>query len=161
MPALNGVPGKDHRGDREDPTWTACRARIIVEIAKTPLGRARVANASERLDRTVADMREKHRVNVSQGEKLADGVQRPEAVGANVLPQLVPLPPESRVVVPPAEKAGQGETRVREVGGDVDRGFEGLGETLEEEQAPACPEGQDLPSMEVDTIEKAEADLRE
>ncbi len=37
------------------------------EIAKTPLGRVRIANASERLDRTVAEMGEKHRVDVPRG----------------------------------------------------------------------------------------------
>ncbi len=37
------------------------------EIAKTPLGRVRIANASERLDRTVAEMGENHRVDVPQG----------------------------------------------------------------------------------------------
>ena len=70
------------------------------EIAKTPLGRARIANASERLDRTVAEMGEKHRVDVPQGEKLEDGVQQPDAVAEDVLPQFIPLPPESRVVLP-------------------------------------------------------------
>ena len=44
------------------------------EAAKTPLGRARIANASERLDRTVAEMAEKHRVDVPQGEKSEGGV---------------------------------------------------------------------------------------
>ena len=69
--------------------------------AKTPLGRARIANASERLVRTVAEMGEKHRVDVPQGEKLEklDGVQQHDAA-EEVLPQFIPLPPESRVVLP-------------------------------------------------------------
>ena len=71
------------------------------ETAKTPLGRVRIANASERLDRTVAEIGEQHRIDVPQGEKLEDGVRQPDAV-AEVLPQFIPLPTESRVVLPPA-----------------------------------------------------------
>ena len=48
-----------------------------------------------------------------------------------VLPQFIPLPPESRVVLPPVDEPGQGETRVPEVGDDVDRGFEALGRPAE------------------------------
>lgn len=62
------------------------------EIAKIPLGRERIANASERLDRTVAKMREKHRVDVTQGEKLEDGVQQHDAV-EEVLPNSFLYPP--------------------------------------------------------------------
>ena len=60
-------------------------------------------------------------------------MQQPDAVGADVLTQVIPLPPESMVVLSPADEPGQGETRVREVGLDVDRGFDGLGKSVEEE----------------------------
>ena len=38
------------------------------ELAKTAAGQARIAAASERLDKTVADLGQRHRTDVSQGE---------------------------------------------------------------------------------------------
>ena len=92
---------------------------------------------------------------------MEDGVQQPDAVGEDVLPQFIPIPPESRVMLPPAVEPGVGEARVRELGDDIDRGFEGKGRPVEEEEAPVCRDGQGLPGMEVDTVEHAEVDLRE
>ena len=103
---------------------------------------------------------EQHRIDAPQGEKLEDGVRQPDAV-AEVLPQFIPLPTESRVVIPPADEPGKGETRVREVGDDAEHEFAGLGRPVEEDEAPACRDGQELPGMELDSVEDAEADLRE
>ena len=159
-----GCPRCDHQlrygpGRTTSQHSQACRARIMGEIAKTPLGRVRIANASKRLDRTVAEMGEQHRIDVPQGEKLEDGVRQPDAV-AEVLPQFIPLPTESRVVLPPADEPGKGETRVREVGDDVEHEFEGLGSPVEEEEAPACRDGQELPGMEIDVMHGNPTDVR-
>ena len=51
------------------PHSTTCKKRILAEISKTPEGQARIAQASDRLDRTVADMGEMHRTDQPQGEK--------------------------------------------------------------------------------------------
>ena len=74
------------------------------EIAKIPLGRAMIANAIELLDRTVAEMGEKQRVHVPQGENFENSVQQLDAVGVgeDVLPQMISLPPDSRIDVPPS-----------------------------------------------------------
>ena len=70
-----GCPRCDHQlrygpGRTTSQHSQACRARIMGEIAKTPLGRVRIANASERLDRTVAEMGEQHRIDVPQGGEV-------------------------------------------------------------------------------------------
>ena len=106
-------------------------------------------------------MGEKHRDDVPQGEKLEEGAQQSDAVGADVLSLFLELPPVCRVLLPPAIEPGQGETRVREVDDDVDRGFEVLGRSLEEEKIPSCPEGQKHPGLDIDTVDEAEVDLRE
>ena len=147
-----GCPRCDHQLRSGPGRTTSQHSQAWGEIAKTPLGLVRIANASERLDRTVAEMGKQHRIDVPQGEKLEDGVRQPDAV-AEVLPQFIPLPTESRVVLPPADEPGKGETRVREVGDDVEHEFAGLGRPVEEEEAPTCRDGQELPGMELDSMD--------
>ena len=69
-----GCPKCDHEisygpGRTSRPHSMTCKKRILAEISKTPEGQARIAQASERLDRTVADMGEMHRTDQPQGEK--------------------------------------------------------------------------------------------
>ena len=46
-----------------------CMKRILAEISKTLEGQARIAQASERSDRTVAEMGDMHRIDEPQGAK--------------------------------------------------------------------------------------------
>ena len=69
-----GCPKCDHEisygpGRTGKPHSQACKLRMIAELAKTPAGQARIAAASERLDRTVRELGEQHRTDVPQGEK--------------------------------------------------------------------------------------------
>ena len=51
------------------------------EMSKTETGRRRIAGASERLDRTVAEMGQQHRADLPQGENAqAVGQSQPTAV---------------------------------------------------------------------------------
>ena len=79
---------------------------------KTVSGRARIAAANERLDQTVAEMGERHRTDVTQGEN-ADGLVQHQTPPEFETPiEFTPLDrDESRVVLPPAEEAGEAETR--------------------------------------------------
>ena len=56
-------------GVTSKPHSQTCKSRILAELAKTPEGKARIAQASERIDRTVAERGEMHRSDVPQGEK--------------------------------------------------------------------------------------------
>ena len=70
-----GCPKCDHEisygpGRTSKPHSQTCKARIMGELVKTATGRARIEAATERLDRTVAEMGEQHRTDVPQGENM-------------------------------------------------------------------------------------------
>ena len=57
-----GCPKCDHDisygpGRTSKPHFMTCKKRVLAEISKTPEGQARIAQASERLARTVASIR--------------------------------------------------------------------------------------------------------
>ena len=56
LKAINYGPGRTSK-----PHSQTCKNRILAEIAKTPEGQACIAQASDRLGRTVAEMGEMHR----------------------------------------------------------------------------------------------------
>ena len=101
--------------DTSKPHSQRCRARITEELSKTVTGKARIAAAAERLDRTVAEMGQQFRADAPQGEKDDVGRHLPEQP-----PQLDFLPldrpvehateHESREVPPPTDEPGGGET---------------------------------------------------
>ena len=63
------------------PHSNICRERIVAELSKTAVGRLRVGNAAERLDRTVEALGQQHRHDLPQGEDAGVVVQpRPEVV---------------------------------------------------------------------------------
>ena len=106
------------------------------ELAKTEAGRARISAATERLDRTVGELGERFRQDIPQGESSASVPAPVEHHPPEDRPhQFIPIPAslqnhrmmqedmnESRVVLPPADEPGQGETHdefaVEEQGND-------------------------------------------
>ena len=73
-----------------EPLSQRCKARIMGQLVKTEGGRARIAAVTESLDRTFAEIREKHRTELPQGEN-EDMVQRqtPPEFEANV--EFIPM----------------------------------------------------------------------
>ena len=68
------------------------------ELAKTTEGRARIAAAEERLDRTVAEMGQQHRADMPQGEKVEVGSHQQDSI-----PHFIPMPVvPTEVAEPPA-----------------------------------------------------------
>jgi hypothetical protein len=68
-----GCPRCDHplqygAGRTGKPHSKRGRDRIMGELIKTEAGKRRIAAASERLDRTVAEMGQQHRADLPQGE---------------------------------------------------------------------------------------------
>ena len=96
------------------PHSKVCRDRITAKLMETEAGRIRIGAAVERLDKTVEHLGQQFREDQPQGEKADVRQDLPEMI----VPQFVPI--ESRVVLPPADEPGKGETRVREVGDDVE-----------------------------------------
>ena len=71
MGLTRGCPKRDHEisyrpGHTSKPHSQTCKNRILAEIAKTPEDQARMAQATEWLDRTVAEMGEMHRTDAPQ-----------------------------------------------------------------------------------------------
>ena len=151
-----------------------CRDRIMVELAKTPEGQARIAAAVSRLDKTVADLGQPHRTDLPQGE-IASGtpVEQNQSDDVVVPPQFLPLrkeqiaePPtfensESREVPPPAEEAGGAETHRASPWSFEPRLGPPGGFNYENSDDGRTDNVQAAPGMEVDVIDHPEDDLRE
>ena len=117
-----GCPRCDHQlqygaGRTGKPHSQRCRERLMGELAKTDAGKRRISAASDRLDRTVADLGQQHRDDLPQGEIVQSMGQDQPVMEA---PNFIPLPEnideplnmrdESREVPPPADEPGVGET---------------------------------------------------
>ena len=69
-----GCPKCDHEINygpwrTSKPHSQTCRKRTLAEIAKTPEGKARIVQASDRPDRTVTEPGGMHRTDAPQGEE--------------------------------------------------------------------------------------------
>ena len=160
-----GCPKCDHF--RRTASWTssgkphseACRARITGELMKTAVGRARVGAASNRLDKTVEQLGQQFRTDVPMGENVPNVMEQHHPESAP--PQFIPIAAEAT-----AHRGGDAkiDDESREVPPSPDE--PGVGETREmrsEDEpyvVPLCPEGQEIPGMEVDSIEQSDDELR-
>ena len=85
-----------------------------MELSKSVAGKARIAAAVERLDRTVAEMGQQFRSDVPQGEKVDMGHHLDGPPPLENLPIDRPddraVEHESREVPPPTDKPGGGKT---------------------------------------------------
>ena len=144
------------------PHSAVCRKRITEAIASTEAGRIRIGAATDRLDKTVEALGQQFRSDVPQGENVADVVQhQPE----QTVPQFIPMPAGQHE---PVHQAPSGDAGVdfesREVPPSPDE--PGIGETREmrsEDEpyaVPLCPDGQEIPGMEVDLVEETDNDLK-
>jgi hypothetical protein len=147
-----GCPRCDHQlqygaGRTGKPHSKRCRDRIMGELIKTEAGKRRIAAASERLDRTVAEMGQQHRADLPQGENApAMGQNQPIAV--ETPPDFIPIPSRELVDVPPMEK-----DESREVPPPADE--PGVGETHDAFDARE----EAGPGMDIDVIDEDHTDL--
>jgi hypothetical protein len=163
-----GCPKCDHEieygpGRTSRPHSNACKSRIIGELAKTAEGQARIAAASERLDRTVRELGEKMRTDVSQGEN-GEMVphQTPPEFETPVSPDVEFIPLDSRQhgddehvsreVPPPADEAGGAETHGghEQVAGEGAVWHPGRSEEIAAD-----------PGMDIDVVTSPEVELAE
>ena len=102
-----------------------CRDRMEAELAKTPMGLARLMAASTRLDMSVEELGQQFRSDMPQGEKDEEQQRvvvqdQSEHVAKDTPPTFIEMPTsssapapvyrESGAVLPPTEEAGQAET---------------------------------------------------
>ena len=91
-----GCPRCDHQllygaGRTSKPHSHRCRDRLMGEMSKTEAGRRRMPAASERLDRTVAEMWQHHRADLPQGE-IAQAVGQSQPTAVEEPPEFIPIP---------------------------------------------------------------------
>ena len=90
MPQVRSLHQISDVGSR--PHSSACRTIITAELAKTPLGQARIAAASARIDKAVEELGSNTGLMCPRGEKL-EMVQHQPTV--QVVPQFLPIPQSS------------------------------------------------------------------
>ena len=101
---LSYGPGRTSR-----PHSQRCRARIMGELAMSAAGPRRIAAAAERLDRTVVEMGQQHRSDISQGANADVGLVRRDSQAPSVLQPPVDSRPFENRAAPPEDRVHIGQ----------------------------------------------------